>query len=80
MNSVATPTFAPNDAQNKPKEVQNEKFEDCLSNMPQKDIHGHAVHLDIDLDKGVFVRSTQLDTLLNRVTTYAGYKFGLTKI
>ena len=35
----------------------------------EKELFGHAIHLDIDKSKGIFIRSLQVDTFLNNIPT-----------
>ena len=50
-------------------EDQDNEFHDCMDKMPERELFGKAVHLDIDASRGIFVRSAELDHLLNLIPT-----------
>ena len=53
-----------------PKEEDDDhKFSNAKAKLGEKDLLGHAVHLDIDKDKDIFIRSATLDQILNHVPT-----------
>ena len=54
--------------QENPEDQVNE-FHDCVDKMPERELFGKAVHLDIDTSRGIFVRSAELDHLLNLIPT-----------
>ena len=50
-------------------QVDDDIFHDSLDKMSDKERYGHAVHLDTDRSKGIFVRSLQLNVILRNTST-----------
>ena len=63
LNAQTMPSLAP-----KIQELEeNSNFHDALEDLPAKEIHSHAIHLDIDHSKGIFVHSAEVDHHLDQL-------------